>query len=195
MYDATLRAYDAAMAAARPGVAAESIHVACAEVMREAGYDQVWKVGHGVGLAEIHEFPLLQLGNTAPIEVGMVFTIDPGAFIAQNTKRVDLKWHEAKVSWLEGIFSRGDRRLADLLETAWRGGARFDGWEEHMRADIWERALAELGDLGKRIDNLDRRMDNLDRRFQVLTDDVIQNRADFRKFDQRLADLEQAPRA
>jgi Xaa-Pro aminopeptidase len=85
MYDATLRAYDAAMAAVRPGVPAESIHIACAEVMREAGYDQVWKVGHGVGLAEIHEFPLLQLGNTVPIETGMVFTIDPGAFLAQNS--------------------------------------------------------------------------------------------------------------
>jgi Xaa-Pro aminopeptidase len=85
MYDATLRAYDAAMAAVRPGMPAESIHVACAEVMREAGYEQVWKVGHGVGLAEIHEFPLLQVGYRDPIEVGMVFTIDPGAFIAQNT--------------------------------------------------------------------------------------------------------------
>ena len=53
---------------------------------------------------------------------------------------------------------------------------------------IWEQALAELVELGKR-------MDNLDGRFPVLTDDVIQNRADFRKFDQRLPDLEQAPRA
>ena len=53
--------------------------------MHEAGYEQVWKVGHGVGLAEIHEFPLLQLGYTDPLEVDMVFTIDPGAFIAQNT--------------------------------------------------------------------------------------------------------------
>jgi Xaa-Pro aminopeptidase len=85
MYDAALRAYDAAMAAVRPGVSAESIHTACAEVMREAGYAQVWKVGHGVGLAEIHEFPLLQPGNSEPIEVGMVFTIDPGAFLSRNT--------------------------------------------------------------------------------------------------------------
>jgi len=53
---------------------------------------------------------------------------------------------------------------------------------------IWEQTLAELVELGKR-------MDNLDRRFRMLTDDVIQNRADFRKFDQRLADLEQPPRA
>ena len=81
MYDATLRAYDAAMAVVRSGVSAESIHTACAEVMREAGYAQVWKVGHGVGLAEIHEFPLLQLGNTEPIEVGMVFTVEPGVYL------------------------------------------------------------------------------------------------------------------
>jgi septal ring factor EnvC (AmiA/AmiB activator) len=53
---------------------------------------------------------------------------------------------------------------------------------------IWERALAELVELSKR-------MDSLDRRFHVLSDDVIQNRADFRKYDQRLADLEQPPRA
>jgi Xaa-Pro aminopeptidase len=85
MYAATVRAYDAAIAAVRPGVPAESVHLACAEVMQDAGYDQVWKVGHGVGLAEIHEFPLLQVGYRDPLEVGMVFTIDPGAFIAQNT--------------------------------------------------------------------------------------------------------------
>ena len=53
---------------------------------------------------------------------------------------------------------------------------------------IWERALAELVELGKR-------MDSLDPRFHVLSDDVIQNRADFRKYDQRLGDLEQLPRA
>ncbi|MBA2299098.1 MAG: M24 family metallopeptidase, partial [Actinobacteria bacterium] len=40
---------------------------------------------HGVGLGEAHEPPLLQLGNTDPVEEGMVFTIDPGAFIARNT--------------------------------------------------------------------------------------------------------------
>jgi Xaa-Pro aminopeptidase len=85
LYEATLRAYDAACAAVRPGVAAESIHQACASAMAEAGYEQIWKVGHGVGLGEAHESPLLQLGNTDPIEEGMVFTIDPGAFIARDT--------------------------------------------------------------------------------------------------------------
>jgi Xaa-Pro dipeptidase len=45
----------------------------------------VWKVGHGVGLSEAHEPPLLQLGNDEHLEEGMVFTIDPGAFFARNT--------------------------------------------------------------------------------------------------------------
>ncbi len=85
MYDATLAAYDAAIAAVRPGVTCESIHRACDNAMSEAGYDQVWKVGHGVGLAEMHEPPLLQIGNTDLVEEGMVFTIDPGAFIARDT--------------------------------------------------------------------------------------------------------------
>lgn len=85
LYAATVAAWEASMAAVRPGVPAEEIHRACAAVMEEAGYDQVWKVGHGVGLAPIHEPPLLQLGNGEPLEAGMVFTIDPGAFIARDT--------------------------------------------------------------------------------------------------------------
>ena len=85
MFAATAVAYGAAMAAVRPGVTAESIHQACAAVMVDAGYEQVWKVGHGVGLNNIHEDPLLQLGNTTPLEEGMVFTIDPGAFIARDS--------------------------------------------------------------------------------------------------------------
>lgn len=85
LYEATLHAYDAAVAAVRPGVTAESIHQACAAAMAAAGYEQIWKVGHGVGLGEAHEPPLLQLGNTDPVEEGMVFTIDPGAFIARDT--------------------------------------------------------------------------------------------------------------
>lgn len=85
LYEATLAAHDAAIAAVRPGATAESIHQACAALMRDAGYEQVWKVGHGVGLGESHEPPLLQLGNREPIEAGMVFTIDAGAFIGRNT--------------------------------------------------------------------------------------------------------------
>jgi radical SAM family uncharacterized protein/radical SAM-linked protein len=60
-------------------------------------------------------------------------------------RRIDFKWHDAEMSFLEGIFSRGDRRLADVIETAQRRGARFDGWSEHCRLDVWREAMAEHG--------------------------------------------------
>ena len=58
-------------------------------------------------------------------------------------RRIAFRWHDAELSFLEGLFSRGDRRLADVLETAQRRGARFDGWSEHCRMDVWRAALAE----------------------------------------------------
>jgi radical SAM family uncharacterized protein/radical SAM-linked protein len=64
--------------------------------------------------------------------------------VAQR-ERVDLRWHEAKISYVEGIFSRGDRRLADVIEAAWRKGARFDGWDEQFSLEVWEEALAACG--------------------------------------------------
>jgi radical SAM family uncharacterized protein/radical SAM-linked protein len=58
---------------------------------------------------------------------------------------IEFKWHDARLSWLEGIFARGDRRLAGVLETAQARGARFDGWSEQCRIPLWEAALAEHG--------------------------------------------------
>src|SRR5437899_320721 len=60
-------------------------------------------------------------------------------------RRIAFRWHDAELSFLEGLFSRGDRRLADVLETAQRRGARFDGWSEHCRMEVWRAALAEHG--------------------------------------------------
>jgi len=58
-------------------------------------------------------------------------------------KGCNLKYHNPKVSYLEGVFSRGDRRLSALLETAWRNGARLDGWTEYFNLDRWLNAAAE----------------------------------------------------
>jgi radical SAM family uncharacterized protein/radical SAM-linked protein len=68
------------------------------------------------------------------------------ALLAEAAKRlrVDLKVHENQQSHVEGIFSRGDRRCADLLERAFRLGCRFDGWDDVLRMDLWEQALEEL---------------------------------------------------
>lgn len=60
-------------------------------------------------------------------------------------RNLALKWHDGRMSYLEGIFSRGDERLAVLVEKAYRLGCRFDGWSDAFRFDDWQKALAETG--------------------------------------------------
>jgi radical SAM family uncharacterized protein/radical SAM-linked protein len=66
--------------------------------------------------------------------------------IASRVRRgVRFKHHECETTFLEGAFSRGDRRLGNVLERAFRKGARFDGWSEHFRMDVWRDAFREEG--------------------------------------------------
>jgi radical SAM family uncharacterized protein/radical SAM-linked protein len=66
--------------------------------------------------------------------------------IAARVRRgVRFKHHKCETSFLEGVFSRGDRALGDVLERAWSNGARFDGWDEHFDLDAWQRAFRECG--------------------------------------------------
>jgi len=58
---------------------------------------------------------------------------------------VEFRWHSPELTWLEGVFARGDRRLADVLATAQRMGARFDGWSEHFKRELWAAALSQHG--------------------------------------------------
>jgi radical SAM family uncharacterized protein/radical SAM-linked protein len=60
-------------------------------------------------------------------------------------RAVKLRTHEAHASVLEGIYARGDRALADVLERAFRAGARFDSWDERLRLDLWEEAFVHFG--------------------------------------------------
>jgi radical SAM family uncharacterized protein/radical SAM-linked protein len=57
--------------------------------------------------------------------------------------RVELRMHDNPQSHLEGIFARGDRACAQLLERGFRLGCRFDGWDEVLRSDLWDQAIAE----------------------------------------------------
>jgi radical SAM family uncharacterized protein/radical SAM-linked protein len=59
--------------------------------------------------------------------------------------RVAVRMHDNTQSHLGAIFARGDRSCADWLERAYRLGCRFDGWDDALRADLWERAVAEEG--------------------------------------------------
>lgn len=60
-------------------------------------------------------------------------------------KRVTLKYHQPEMSCLEGVFSRGDRRLAEVVESAYRKGALFSSWKDHLRLEPYMEALAEAG--------------------------------------------------
>lgn len=62
---------------------------------------------------------------------------------ALKGERVRVKWNQPELSWLEGVFSRGDRRLIRVLIEAWRLGARFDAWREHFNMDMWTKAFAK----------------------------------------------------
>ncbi len=54
---------------------------------------------------------------------------------------IQFKWHDARLSFLEGVFARGDRRLGAPLLTAYHLGCRFDGWTEQFRLDLWQQAF------------------------------------------------------
>ncbi len=56
-----------------------------------------------------------------------------------------LKTHRVERSILEAVFARGDRRLADAIEHAYRSGARFDGWDECFKHEIWQEAFDATG--------------------------------------------------
>ena len=60
-------------------------------------------------------------------------------------RRVRLKWQDPRMSLLEGVFARGDRRLSRVLIEAQSLGCRFDGWGEHFRFDLWEKAFESCG--------------------------------------------------
>lgn len=63
----------------------------------------------------------------------------------RHGRSVAIKCHDVETSLLEGLFSRGDQRLAPAIELAWRRGARLDSWTEQMNAARWWQALADLG--------------------------------------------------
>ena len=56
-----------------------------------------------------------------------------------------LRWNDPNESLFEGFLSRGDRRMAKVVECAWRKGAKFDAWNEHFQKDAWKDALIEEG--------------------------------------------------
>lgn len=59
--------------------------------------------------------------------------------------KVRFTYHEPNTSYMEAVFARGDRRLSEVLIRAFEKGAKFDGWEEYFKIDLWRAALEECG--------------------------------------------------
>ena len=63
----------------------------------------------------------------------------------QRERGVALKWHDPKATLVEGIASRGDRRLGPVIEEVWRRGGTFQEWSEHFDLTRWTDAMAAAG--------------------------------------------------
>ena len=63
----------------------------------------------------------------------------------RHDRSITYNWHDIQTSYLEAVFSRGDRRLADVLEWAWKHGAKMDSWSEYFDPQRWSDALAACG--------------------------------------------------
>lgn len=68
-------------------------------------------------------------------------------FLAEKItdKKIRYNWHEAKVSRLEAVFSKGDRRLSKAILCAQRRGMRFDAWDEYFSYENWLEVFEECG--------------------------------------------------
>ncbi len=62
-----------------------------------------------------------------------------------TTRKISLSFHKREMSLMEGVFARGDRRVADVLEFAWRSGCKFDGWDDCFDFQKWSRAFEQCG--------------------------------------------------
>ena len=62
-----------------------------------------------------------------------------------ESKKVSLKFHDTETSFLEAVFARGDRRLADVIEYAWSNGSTFDSWHEKLENSTWAEAFDHCG--------------------------------------------------
>lgn len=58
-------------------------------------------------------------------------------------RNIGMRYHDGKPSLVEGLLSRGDRRLGTVIERVWREGGRFDGWNEHFSYQRWVDCAAE----------------------------------------------------
>jgi Xaa-Pro aminopeptidase len=106
-YAVLAAAQRAAVAAVRPGVAAESVDAAARDPISEAGYGEAFlhRTGHGIGL-DGHEEPYIVAGNARALEPGMAFSIEPGIYLTGR--------HGARIEDIVVCTADGVERLNTL---------------------------------------------------------------------------------
>ena len=62
-----------------------------------------------------------------------------------KTRKVNVSYHKVDISFLEGVFARGDRRLSKVIYYAWQHGCKFDGWDDSFLFDTWLEAFEQCG--------------------------------------------------
>ncbi len=62
-----------------------------------------------------------------------------------KSRHVRYTWHDAKVSFVEAVLAKGNRKIAEAIERAYALGAKFDAWDEYFSYDIWMQAFEETG--------------------------------------------------
>ncbi|NLW78928.1 MAG: TIGR03960 family B12-binding radical SAM protein [Ruminococcaceae bacterium] len=65
--------------------------------------------------------------------------------VKNRSKKISVSYHDSRISFLEAVFAKGDRRLAPVIEKAFQGGCRFDGWDDQFRYDVWLQTFQALG--------------------------------------------------
>ena len=61
------------------------------------------------------------------------------------SKKITFRFHNTDMTFLEAVMARGDRKLCDVLEAAFRKGCKFDSWDDKFNMDLWLEAFADCG--------------------------------------------------
>lgn len=62
-----------------------------------------------------------------------------------RSKHITFNWHDSKLSFLEAVVAKGDRRLGQVIQRAWELGCKFDSWNEHFQYEKWLQAFGDVG--------------------------------------------------
>lgn len=73
------------------------------------------------------------------------YTVKDSIKAQLNQKSIKYQYHDADVTVLEGVMARGDRKVAAVIEEAYKRGALYDSWSDMFRLDIWEAAFETCG--------------------------------------------------